>query len=93
MAGPFKMKKFPGFGNSPMKQEKLVATKQKKLVAARLMTEKDFKENRASGFVKDGKLHAFKSGISFDDAFRSAKDAKVDHFYWRGGKKTTKLAK
>ena len=85
MAGPFKMKKFPGFGNSPMKQEKLVA--------ARLMTEKDFKENRASGFVKDGKLRAFKPGISFDDAFSSARDAKVDHFYWRGSKKTTKLAK
>ena len=85
MAGPFKMKKFPGFGNSPMKQEKVVA---------RLMlTEADLKKNRASGFTKDGKLRAFKSGISFDDAFRSAKDAGVDHFYWRGSKKTTKLAK
>ena len=85
MAGPFKMKKFPGFGNSPMKQEKLVAT--------RLMTEADFKEDRGSGFIKDGKLRAFRSDISFSDAFRSARNAGVDHFYWRGSKKTTKTAK
>ena len=88
MAGPFKMKKFPGFGNSPMKQRG-----KEKLVATRLMTEADFKEDRGSGFIKDGKLRAFRSDISFSDAFRSARNAGVDHFYWRGSKKTTKLAK
>jgi len=76
MAGPFKMK-----GWSPFHQE------EEKLVPRA----KTPKEAKFSGYTQDGETHAFRSDLTFDKAFRTARNAGVKTFYWKGGKKTTEV--
>ena len=76
MAGPFKMK-----GWNPFQVEKKLAHRAKTP-----------KEVKFSGYTQGGKTLGFRSDLTFDRAFRIARDAGVKTFYWRGHKKTTKLA-
>ena len=86
--GSFKMKKFSGFGNSPMKNDGA-----KTLAKAGTKTLK--KERKAMGYkakgtnLKTGET-TYKTGYSFDDAFADARKSSKETFVWKDKKYHTK---
>ena len=78
----FKMRGF-----SPFHQEKTGYTGEK--VGRALVAGKDFERH---GFEIGEEKHAFRSNLTFSQAFRAARDAGAKTFWWKGHKKTTKLA-
>ena len=81
MAGPFKMK-----GWSPFHQEKVKA---KRLVKKEGRAITEFKRH---GFEIGEEKHAFRSDLTFGQAFNVARRAGAKTFWWKGEEKTTELA-